>query len=53
MPNPDLWAALTACGEPVIGLLLALGLVTPVAAYLSMWQSGNCILMKGVWAHSA
>jgi uncharacterized membrane protein YphA (DoxX/SURF4 family) len=53
VPNPDLWAALTACGELLIGLLLALGLVTPVAAYLSMWQSGNYILMKGVWAHGA
>jgi hypothetical protein len=39
VPNPGLWAALTACGELVIGLLLALGLVTPLAAYLSMWQS--------------
>jgi uncharacterized membrane protein YphA (DoxX/SURF4 family) len=51
--NPDLWAALTACGELVIGLLLALGLVTPVAAFLSLWQSSNYILMKGLLAHGA
>jgi uncharacterized membrane protein YphA (DoxX/SURF4 family) len=53
VPNVDLWASLTACGELTIGILLAIGFVTPVAAFLSLWQSSNYILMKGFLAHGA
>lgn len=53
VPNADLWASLTACGEMTIGILLAIGFVTPVAAFLSLWQSSNYILMKGFLAHGA
>jgi len=53
VPNPDLWAALTACGELTFGVLLAIGFATPVAAYLSIWQSSNYILEKGLVAHGA
>ncbi len=53
VPNMDLWAALTACGELTIGTLLAIGFMTPVAAFLSLWQSSNYILMKGFVSHGA
>ncbi len=53
VPNADLWAALTACGELTIGVLLAIGFCTPVAAFLSLSQSSNYILMKGFLAHGA
>ncbi len=53
VPNPDLWAALTACGELTFGVLLAIGFATPVAAFLSIWQSSNYILDKGLIAHGA
>ncbi|MGI9149451.1 MAG: hypothetical protein ACR2IK_23375 [Chloroflexota bacterium] len=49
--NPDAWAALTACGELTFGLMLAMGVLTPVAAWLSLWQSTNYVLMKGLLAH--
>jgi uncharacterized membrane protein YphA (DoxX/SURF4 family) len=53
VPNPDLWAALTACGELTFGLLLAIGFATPIAVFLSAWQSSNYILEKGFIAHGA
>jgi len=53
VPNADLWAALTACGELTFGVLLAIGFATPVAAFLSVWQSSNYILEKGFIAHGA
>lgn len=46
-PNPDTWAALTACGELAFGLMLAMGVLTPVAVWLSLWQSTNYLLMRG------
>ncbi|HEX6513751.1 MAG TPA: hypothetical protein VF157_15715 [Chloroflexota bacterium] len=51
--NGDLWAGLTLCGEMTFGILLAVGLVTPVAAVGSMWQSANYGLMKGFFVHGA
>lgn len=53
MPNGGTWAGLTAGGELVFGVLMALGLLTPVAAIGLLWQSSNYILMKGMVAHSA
>jgi uncharacterized membrane protein YphA (DoxX/SURF4 family) len=53
LPNADAWAALTACGELAFGVLLAVGFITPVAAFLSLWQSSNYILMKGFMSHGA
>jgi uncharacterized membrane protein YphA (DoxX/SURF4 family) len=50
-PNPDGWAGLTACGELTFGLMLALGVFTPVAAWLALWQSTNYMLMKGFLSH--
>jgi uncharacterized membrane protein YphA (DoxX/SURF4 family) len=52
-PNADAWAGVTACGELAFGLMLALGFLTPVAAWLSLWQSTNYILMKGFLSHGA
>lgn len=52
-PNADAWAGVTACGELAFGLMLALGFLTPVAAWLSLWQSSNYILMKGFLSHGA
>ncbi len=53
VPNGGTWAGLTAGGELVFGVMLALGLLTPVAAMGAMWQNGNYILMKGMVAHGA
>lgn len=53
VPNADTWAALTTCGELTFGLLLALGLLTPVAAVGAMWQNGNYMFMKGFAVHGA
>ena len=53
LPSPDTWAGLTACGELAFGVLLAVGFITPVAAFLSLWQSSNYILMKGFVSHGA
>jgi uncharacterized membrane protein YphA (DoxX/SURF4 family) len=53
VPNGGTWAGLTAGGELVFGVLLALGLFTPVAAVGTMWLSSNYILMKGMVAHGA
>lgn len=51
--NADAWAAVTACGELSFGLMLAIGLLTPVAVWLALWQSSNYILMKGFLSHGA
>jgi uncharacterized membrane protein YphA (DoxX/SURF4 family) len=51
VPNPDGWAGLTACGELTFGLMIALGVFTPVAVWLSLWQSTNYMLMKGFLSH--
>ncbi len=53
VPNGGAWAGLTAGGELVFGVLLALGLLTPVGAMGAMWLNGNYTLMKGMVAHSA
>jgi uncharacterized membrane protein YphA (DoxX/SURF4 family) len=53
LANVDGWAGLTAAGELAFGLLLALGFLTPVAAWLSLWQSANYMLMKGFLSHGA
>src|SRR5439155_22843012 len=45
-PNLDMFAALTICGELTFGTLLAVGLLTPVAAAGLLWQSLNYIEMK-------
>lgn len=53
VPNGDLWAGLTICGEMTFGVLLAVGLLTPIASVGSMWQSLNYILVKGAFVHGA
>jgi len=53
VPNADAWAGVTACGELTFGLMLAIGFLTPVAVWLSLWQSSNYILLKGFLSHSA
>jgi uncharacterized membrane protein YphA (DoxX/SURF4 family) len=50
-PNPDGWAGLTACGELTFGVMIALGIFTPVAVWLALWQSTNYMLMKGFLSH--
>ena len=49
----DTWAALTLCGELAFGVLLAIGLFTPVAACGAMFHNANYKLMKGFVSHSA
>jgi uncharacterized membrane protein YphA (DoxX/SURF4 family) len=51
VPNAGVWASLTACGELVFGVLLAVGLFTPIGALGAMWQNGNYMLMKGLVAN--
>jgi hypothetical protein len=53
VPGGGTWAGLTASGELVFGVMLALGLLTPVGAIGAMWLNGNYMLMKGMVAHSA
>lgn len=53
VPGGGTWAGLTAGGELVFGVMLALGLLTPVGAIGAMWLNGNYMLMKGMVAHSA
>jgi uncharacterized membrane protein YphA (DoxX/SURF4 family) len=53
VPGGGTWAGLTASGELVFGVMLALGLLTPVGAIGAMWLNGNYMLMKGFVAHSA
>lgn len=53
VPGGGTWAGMTAGGELVFGVMLALGLLTPVGAIGAMWLNGNYMLMKGFVAHSA
>ncbi len=51
--RPDTWAGLFVSGELIFGLLLALGLFTPVAAWGTMWLSTNIIMEKSFVSHGA
>jgi uncharacterized membrane protein YphA (DoxX/SURF4 family) len=51
--RPDTWAGLFVSGELIFGLLLALGLFTPVAAWGTMWLSTNIIMEKSFISHGA
>lgn len=51
-PNADVWASLTLCGELAFGMLLAVGLLTPVAAAGLLVQSFNYVEMKGFVPHN-
>ena len=51
--RPDTWAGLFVSGELVFGLLLALGLFTPIAAWGTMRLSANIILEKSFVSHGA
>ena len=51
--RPDTWAALFVSGELIFGLLLALGLFTPIAAWGTMWLSANIIMEKSFVSHGA
>lgn len=53
VPGGGAWAGLTAGGELVFGVLLALGLLTPVGALGAIWLNANYVMMKGMVAHSA
>jgi uncharacterized membrane protein YphA (DoxX/SURF4 family) len=49
----DTWAGLFVSGELVFGLLLALGLFTPIAAWGAMWLSANIVMEKSFISHGA
>jgi uncharacterized membrane protein YphA (DoxX/SURF4 family) len=51
VPHGDVWAGMTIAGEMAFGVLLALGLLTPVAAFGALWHSVNYFMMKGFVAH--
>jgi uncharacterized membrane protein YphA (DoxX/SURF4 family) len=51
--RPDTWAGLFVSGELIFGLLLALGLFTPIAAWGAMWLSANIIMEKSFISHGA
>jgi uncharacterized membrane protein YphA (DoxX/SURF4 family) len=51
--RPDTWAGLFVSGELIFGLLLALGLFTPIAAWGTMWLSANIIMEKSFLSHGA
>jgi uncharacterized membrane protein YphA (DoxX/SURF4 family) len=53
VPNVDVWAGLTVCGELLFGTLLAIGLFTPVAALGAMWLHLNYMNMKSFLSHGA
>ena len=53
VPAGGQWAALTLCGELAFGLLMAMGVFTPVAALGLLWHSSNYILMRGFVPHGA
>jgi len=53
VPGGGTWAGLTAGGELVFGVMLALGLLTPVGAIGAIWLNTNYVMMKGMVAHSA
>jgi len=52
-PNLDMWAGLTICGELFFGTLLAVGLLTPIAAAGLLWQSFNYVEMKSFVSHGS
>jgi uncharacterized membrane protein YphA (DoxX/SURF4 family) len=52
-PNVDMFAGLTICGELAFGALLAVGLLTPVAAAGLLWMSINYIEMKSFVSHGS
>ncbi|HEY3108989.1 MAG TPA: hypothetical protein VGL23_09565 [Chloroflexota bacterium] len=52
-PNLDTFAALTICGELTFGALLAVGLLTPVAAAGLLWQSLHYVEMKSFVSHGS
>jgi uncharacterized membrane protein YphA (DoxX/SURF4 family) len=51
--RPDTWAGMFVSGELIFGLLLALGLFTPIAAWGTMWLSANIIMEKSFISHGA
>jgi len=51
--RPDTWAGMFVSGELIFGLLLALGLFTPIAAWGLMWLSANIIMEKSFISHGA
>jgi uncharacterized membrane protein YphA (DoxX/SURF4 family) len=51
IPHPGTWAGLFLGGEIAFGLLLAVGLFTPIAAWGAMWLSANIILEKSFITH--
>jgi hypothetical protein len=51
VPNADSWAGVTASAELTFGVMIAIGFLTPVAVWLSLWQSSNYMLMKGFLSH--
>jgi len=51
--HADTWAGLFVSGELIFGLLLALGLFTPIAAWGTMWLSANIIMEKSFVSHGA
>ena len=51
IPHAGTWAGLFLGGELAFGLLLAIGLFTPVAAIGAMWLSANIILEKSFITH--
>jgi uncharacterized membrane protein YphA (DoxX/SURF4 family) len=51
VPSGDVWAGMTIAGEMAFGVLLALGLLTPVAAIGTLWHSFHYFMMKGFVAH--
>lgn len=51
--RPDTSAGLFVSGELMFGVLLALGLFTPIAAWGTMWLSANIIMEKSFISHGA
>ena len=51
IPHAGTWAGLFLGGEFAFGLLVAIGLFTPVAAWGAMWLSANIVLEKSFITH--
>jgi uncharacterized membrane protein YphA (DoxX/SURF4 family) len=51
VPNVDVFAGLTICGEMAFGILLAVGMFTPIAALGAMWLHLNYMNMKSFTSH--
>jgi uncharacterized membrane protein YphA (DoxX/SURF4 family) len=51
VPNVDVFAGLTICGEMAFGVLLAVGLFTPIASLGAMWLHLNYMNMKSFTNH--